>query len=59
MFAYQYCAIYYNSLGQISYIDGVAILKEKIKTMDDYRELKVEIDKYNAHKLVITNLSLI
>ena len=59
MFTYHYCAEYQNEYGSISRIDGVAILGEKVKTMEEYRKLKILIEPEHAHKLTISSLSLI
>lgn len=59
MFTYHYCATYQRSSSETCRWDGVAILKEKIKTMEDYRKLKVDIDSENAYRLTITSLTLI
>ena len=44
---YHYHAIKQIALGQIMNIDGIAVLKSPVATMDDYKELKKLISDTN------------
>lgn len=58
-FVYHYSSQYQSTIGQMSYIDGIAQLEFKIKSMDDYRDLKKGISPEFHEKLVINSLAFI
>jgi len=59
MYTYHFCAQYEVNKHFIQKFDGILTLSKKIKTMDDYRDIKKMISKEHAAKLTITSLSLL
>jgi len=59
MFTYHYCAKCQIAPGEMGYMDGVVTLKTKVKSTEDYRDLKMLINSEWAFNLTITSLSLI
>jgi hypothetical protein len=58
-YIYHYCAQWQPSVGQTTYIDGVALMSEKIKSMDDYHLFKDQINAPDSAKLSIISLSFL
>jgi len=58
LFSYHYSAMYTIPNGA-AYHDGVVTTNRKIKTHEEYEELKKDISPDNAHKMSITSLSFL
>lgn len=58
LFSYHYSAMYAVPNG-VAYHDGIMTTDKKIKTNEQYEELKKEISPDNAHKMSITSLSFL
>lgn len=63
-YIYHFCCIHQEKYGQIQKYDGIAELKEKILSMEDYTELKESIIESfsinaNTNGISIESLTLI
>ena len=58
LFSYHYSAMHTIPNGT-SYHDGIMITEKKIKTYEEYEELKKRISPDYAHKMTITSLSFL
>jgi len=58
-YVYHYCAQYQATVGQISYIDGIAQLENRITCHADYQKIKPLIEPVHHDKLIITSFSFI
>ena len=54
---YHYCAKYQLASGAVNIIDGIALVTNKIKSQDQYRELKKLISPEHYELLSIQSLS--
>lgn len=58
-YVYHYCAQYQQSVGTLTYIDGIAQLGKRITSHEDLLNLKESICPENKGKITIISLSFI
>jgi len=58
-YVYHYCAQYQTVSSQISYIDGIAQVENRITCQEDYMKIKPLIEPVHHNKLTILSLSFI
>lgn len=58
-YIYHYCAQYQITVGNTTFIDGIALMENRITCHDDYRKIKPLIEPEHHEKLTVTSLTFL